>query len=398
MHLNINIDNNIDNNMDKIDDKWLDFLVSKNNDNEIQDYNETSSSSDNISDDEEEINLNDERSMDENEKYGETQNIVNIKSTELYISTKSKLAYLNKEIDLKELFWNIDILSYNIPENGVIKKQIKYSCKSEEELNFLLTKLNNCSYYEQKILKNIKNPTGRVKFKDIRKISVGISSKDILNFRSKEKGAFYNCLVLILRMKVNDVFKEFHTKFFNTGKLEIPGIKDDIVYSEILEFILILLRPILGENLNYSKKNEIVLINSNFNCGFYINQEVLYNRLKYKYKIQCIYDPCCSYPGLQCKFYYNYITDNMSGHQTNNMTIKENKKSENDVIISFMIFRTGSVLISGKCDEKTINKVYVFIKNILLKEYSKIFIKNNDNNKNKLKNKKIRKKTILVNI
>ena len=323
---------------------------------------------------------------------------MNIKSTELYISTKSKLAYLNKEIDLKELFWNIDILSYNIPENGVIKKQIKYSCKSEEELNFLLTKLNNCSYYEQKILKNIKNPTGRVKFKDIRKISVGISSKDILNFRSKEKGAFYNCLVLILRMKVNDVFKEFHTKFFNTGKLEIPGIKDDIVYSEILEFILILLRPILGENLNYSKKNEIVLINSNFNCGFYINQEVLYNRLKYKYKIQCIYDPCCSYPGLQCKFYYNYITDNMSGHQTNNMTIKENKKSENDVIISFMIFRTGSVLISGKCDEKTINKVYVFIKNILLKEYSKIFIKNNDNNKNKLKNKKIRKKTILVNI
>jgi hypothetical protein len=398
MHLNINIDNNIDNNMDKIDDKWLDFLVSKNNDNEIQDYNETSSSSDNISDDEEEINLNDERSMDENEKYGETQNILNIKSTELYISTKSKLAYLNKEIDLKELFWNIDILSYNIPENGVIKKQIKYSCKSEEELNFLLTKLNNCSYYEQKILKNIKNPTGRVKFKDIRKISVGISSKDILNFRSKEKGAFYNCLVLILRMKVNDVFKEFHTKFFNTGKLEIPGIKDDIVYNEILEFILILLRPILGENLNYSKKNEIVLINSNFNCGFYINQEVLYNRLKYKYKIQCIYDPCCSYPGLQCKFYYNYITDNMSGHQTNNMTIKENKKSENDVIISFMIFRTGSVLISGKCDEKTINKVYVFIKNILLKEYSKIFIKNNDNNKNKLKNKKIRKKTILVNI
>jgi hypothetical protein len=398
MHLNINIDNNIDNNMDKIDDKWLDFLVSKNNDNEIQDYNETSSSSDNISDDEEEINLNDERSMDENEKYGETQNILNIKSTELYISTKSKLAYLNKEIDLKELFWNIDILSYNIPENGVIKKQIKYSCKSEEELNFLLTKLNNCSYYEQKILKNIKNPTGRVKFKDIRKISVGISSKDILNFRSKEKGAFYNCLVLILRMKVNDVFKEFHTKFFNTGKLEIPGIKDDIVYSEILEFILILLRPILGENLNYSKKNEIVLINSNFNCGFYINQEVLYNRLKYKYKIQCIYDPCCSYPGLQCKFYYNYITDNMSGHQTNNMTIKENKKSENDVIISFMIFRTGSVLISGKCDEKIINKVYVFIKNILLKEYSKIFIKNNDNNKNKLKNKKIRKKTILVNI
>jgi len=87
----------------------------------------------------------------------------------------------------------------------------------------------------------------------------------------------------------------------------------------------------------------------------------------------------------------------MSGHQTNNMTIKENKKSENDVIISFMIFRTGSVLISGKCQEPVIRKVYTFIKNMLIKELPKIFIKENTNNtKNKNKNKKIRKKIIFV--
>ena len=36
----------------------------------------------------------------------------------------------------------------------------------------------------------------------------------------------------------------------------------------------------------------------------------MFDILRQKYKIQAIYDPC-SYPGIQCKFYYNnYIGDN----------------------------------------------------------------------------------------
>jgi hypothetical protein len=395
----------------EIDNKWDEFLYNitnndDNNNNAISVYSE--------SDEEEEDaliyglkeNEEEEREKNEEDKINDLnslfsssileEDIKNDKTSDLYISTKSKIAYLNNEIDLKELFWNINIIQYNEAKNGIIKKQIKYSCKTEEELLDLQVRLKNIEYYEEKILKNIKNPTGRVKFKDIRKVSVGLSTKDILSFRSKEKGAFYNCLVLIIRYKVKDSFKEFHTKFFNTGKIEIPGIQDDNVYDEILDFILLLLRPLINDSLDYTKKNEIVLINSDFTCGFFINQEALYHILKYKYNIQCIYDPC-SYPGLQCKFYYNYISEDMSGHQTNNMTIKENKKSENDVIISFMIFRTGSVLISGKCQEPVIRKVYTFIKNMLIKELPKIFIKENTNNtKNKNKNKKIRKKIIFV--
>jgi len=394
----------------EIDNKWNEFLFNitnndNNNNNSISVY---SDSDDNDDDDEiENDEINDELlKKGKKEKLNDIkklldssileENVIIDKTSNLYISTKSKIAYLNHNLDLRELFWNTKIISYNEAKNGIIKKQIKYNCKTEEELIELHEKLKDIEYYEEKILKNIKNPTGRVKFKDIRKISIGLSTKDILSFRSKEKGAFYNCLVLIIRYKVNDRYKEFHTKFFNTGKIEIPGIQDDNVYDEILDFILLLLRPLINDNLDYTKKNEIVLINSDFTCGFFINQEALYHILKYKYNIQCIYDPC-SYPGLQCKFYYNYISEDMSGHQTNNMTIKENKKSENDVIISFMIFRTGSVLISGKCQEPVIRKVYTFIKNMLIKELPKIFIKENTNNtKNKNKNKKIRKKIIFV--
>ena len=37
-----------------------------------------------------------------------------------------------------------------------------------------------------------------------------------------------------------------------------------------------------------------------------------------------------------------------------------------------MIFRTGSVLIVGNCDEDILGKVYLFIKNILEKEFDTV--------------------------
>ena len=40
--------------------------------------------------------------------------------------------------------------------------------------------------------------------------------------------------------------------------------------------------------------------------------------------------------------------------------------------ISFMIFRTGSVLIVGKCTEPILYVIYDFIKNILESEYENI--------------------------
>ena len=56
------------------------------------------------------------------------------------------------------------------------------------------------------------------------------------------------------------------------------------------------------------------------------------------------------------KFYYDNTKDIQNGI----------KPSHNNInIISFMIFRTGSILIVGKCDEFMLNKIYLFIKNIL---------------------------------
>ena len=129
----------------------------------------------------------------------------------------------------------------------------------------------------------------------------------------------------------------------------------------------------------------------------YINREKLYEILKYKYHINSGYDPC-SYPGIQCKFYYNPDVGIQCGSQ-----ISEENKSlyKNINEVSFMIFRTGSVLIVGKCDENVLMIIYEFLKVVLNNEYKNISQKNVEHVANNLKDNKktkIRKKNITVSI
>jgi len=324
------------------------------------------------------------------------------KATDIYISTKTKIAYLNKQIDLKEIFWQVPIIPYAKPCNGVVKKQMKFNSLNPEDLQFIQDKLKLETYFEEHVITHIDNPSGRIKFKDTRKISIGVSKKDLLSYRCKKKSAFYNCFVLILRLKIDDAFKEFHVKVFNTGKLEIPGIQSETTFQVILENVILTLQPYIKDKLAYKPDTEeTVLINSNFNCGFFINREALDDILKYKYNIQSIYDPC-SYPGIQCKFYYNPDVSVQNGCQIS----EENKHLYKNVKeVSFMIFRTGSVLIVGRCDENVLFTIYDYLKVILHNEYKNICqkaTKNADGEefslKSKDKKKKLRKKNIVIEI
>ena len=386
---------------DNIDNEWANFISSK--------YDDISSDNEDDNFEEE-----DEESISANLSFDFNSDTP--KSSEIYISTKTKIAYLNKTIQLRDIFWNIPVIPYAKPCNGVIKKQMKFNSTTMEELKDIQERLKDVVYYDEHIITSINNPTGRTKFKDIRKISIGISKKDLMSYRSKKKSAFYNCFVLILRLKVENknhnssdnsspnnspsIFKEYHVKVFNTGKLEIPGIQNEAIFDRILEQIIEILQPYFQEKIGYKDNStETVLINSNFNCGFFINREALYDILRYKYKIQAIYDPC-SYPGIQCKFYYNPEVEMQNGCQIS----EENKKLYTNITeVSFMIFRTGSVLIVGRCDENVLMIIYEFLKIILNNEYKNICqrnVKTGDANEivAKDKKKKIRRKNIIIEI
>ena len=307
----------------------------------------------------------------------ETSNILVPKGTDIYISTKTKIGYLSESIDLMSVFWKIFILPYHLHKEGIIKKQMKFNFTDQTSVDETQEIIKDMKNVDQYIIQQIDNPSGRIKFKDIRKISIGLSNKDITSYRKKKKSAFYNCFVIIMRVKMEDVFKEVHVKVFNTGKLEIPGIRCDKLLEKVMVLLVNILKELTNSDTLYydDSKCETVLINSNFNCGFYINRDKLLDILKFKYNIDCIFD-ACQYPGIQCKFDYNLVN-------------KEKYK------VSFMIFRTGSVLIVGKCDEEALNYIYQYIKQLLIDEYDEINVKNLEINKI-VTNKKIKKQTIFI--
>ena len=367
-----------------IDDEWNQFLLNQNNDNNLYENINT------VVDEK-------DRTIQSNENIPECE--------ELYISTTTKVLYLNQEIDIQNIFWKIPIVDYWKPDEGVIKKQIKIVSNTKEEYDTYNNKLANINYYNEVIIKQIDNPQARrVKFKDERKITIGISKKDIMTCRGKVKNAFYNCVALVIRFKYNDKFNEIHVKVFNTGKMEIPGVLNNDILIIIKKMVLTILGNCISNNIEFIDHNEEnnVLINSNFNCGYYINRDKLYSILRSsKYNIDTSYDPC-SYPGVKCKFYFNkdigFNKDLQNGRiliEDRNMKLSELDDTKKYIEISFMIFRTGSCLIVGNCTEKILRYVYDFIKNILYEEYYNINVKNM-HTEQKIKKEKIRKKTILL--
>ena len=262
-------------------------------------------------------------------------------------------------------------------KNGVIKKQIKIQSNSKEIFDELIKKKESYKdfIYKEHVIYDSTNVSARQdKFKDIRKISIGLTKKDITTHRSKEKSAFYNCFVIIIRLFFQDEYKEIHVKIFNTGKMEIPGVHNDTLFNLAQKYLITLLQPYFQDEIYFQDELcETVLINSNFNAGFSIKRSQLHNLLRLKYNISTCYDPC-SYPGIQCK--YNF---------------KDCKTT-----ISFMIFRTGSVLIVGKCEDEQLYIVYNFLKQLFIDEYENI----KDNYlippKPEKKNKKKKKKTIIL--
>ena len=328
----------------------------------------------------------------------------NPKCSDLNISTQTKVVFLSQEIDIYRIFWLIPIIPYSSPEKGIIKKQIKIVSNTPEEFAEMKQKLQGVEYYNENIIKQIDNPTARrIKYKDERKITIGISRKDIINSRGKIKNAFYNCFAICIRFIYKDTFKEIHVKVFNTGKLEIPGIIDTGILETIKNNVLDILQPHIANKLSFDDTHGTgnVLINSNFTCGYTIDREMLQSILKgSKYNIETAYDPC-SYPGVKSKYYYNneLPPDEQTGTMMSSddcLTMEQLSKSKKYTVVSFMIFRTGSVLIVGNCSEEELNVIYKFIVSILENEFSKLYMVG-EPTVVKDKTVKIRKRKIIVN-
>ena len=293
--------------------------------------------------------------------------------TALYISTKTKIVYLNTTtLDLEDVFWKLNVMSYASALDGIIKKQMKITCPNLVAIKAVESKLAHidCSRCTA-IRGNKDSPSPKMPY--VAKINVGICKKDILSQRNKEKGAFYNCFMLVLRVHHEGIFHEVNLKVFNTGKLSFPGMLSQDLLDKSLHLVATRLTASGAGPITHDPSSiDTVLVNSNFNCGFFIDRDALVQLLKYTHRLHVSYDPC-SYPGIQCKYFIPRdsvdVGDGVCRCPSSCASKRSGPKCQE---VSFMVFRTGSVLIVGRCDEDTLRRVYNKLKRLLHTHYAAI--------------------------
>jgi TATA-box binding protein (TBP) (component of TFIID and TFIIIB) len=123
------------------------------------------------------------------------------------------------------------------------------------------------------------------------------------------------------------------------------------------------------ENTSNLKTNnlEAVLINSNFNTGFYINNSTLHKIID-NYNIFSSYNPN-DYPAVKIILLIN--KDGLRKCTCEPHCLKRTKKNINCKKITISVFDTGSVLILGKSID-TLKNAYSFINNVLKDNYDNI--------------------------
>ena len=70
----------------------------------------------------------------------------------LYVSTITKLAYLNSTIPLETIFWGIPVICYESQQEGIIKKEMKFNSSSQEELSHIQSKIPVGLFVHQHVL------------------------------------------------------------------------------------------------------------------------------------------------------------------------------------------------------------------------------------------------------
>lgn len=188
--------------------------------------------------------------------------------------------------------------------------------------------------------------------------------------KKKVKRSFYNQTTLIVKTKKT---KPINIKLFQNGSLHATGCKDITELFDTIELLFNKLKVIkaIVNPLNINEIIEkafvsdvsrlklenlydfqIVMINSNFNIGFKINREKLYELL-INDGYTCTYDPLI-HACVNCKFTY----------------------AQNQ-IISIFIFESGSIIITGANRSDQIIAAYNFINKFILTNYH--YVANNSN-------------------
>ena len=197
----------------------------------------------------------------------------------------------------------------------------------------------------------------------------GYSKKLEKKSRKKtKKKTFYNQVTI----HIFHYDKIVNVKLFNNGKIQMTGLKYEKQGTEVLE---ILKQIIIDNNKNDIFKEDtlevsdykIVLINSGFNIKYKINREKLHRKI-INLGLYSTYEPCM-YPGVNIKYYYNNI-NSVKDFGICNCNCECNGKgsglSHGDCKrVTIAVFNSGEIIITGGNNREQIVESYNFITKVL---------------------------------
>ena len=249
---------------------------------------------------------------------------------DLRVSTMTYISDLNTEIDLKRLFDSVDI--------DDILKYIEYGALNQKGEK---------------------------------------SSKSSKPRKNQKKKFFYNQITAhIFEGKIVNV------KIFNNGRIQMTGIKNENQGLKVLDKVVEKIKKIESHKLEQilsntdikPQNNKIVMINTDFDCGFKIKREIL-QRLVTDKGYYSSFEPTI-YPGVNIKYYFNKEKQNTG---ICNCEGKCNGKGKDGFCkkITVAVFNSGKIIITGGQSYEQLNTAYDFINDILETNKKELILKEN---------------------
>jgi len=184
---------------------------------------------------------------------------------------------------------------------------------------------------------------------------------------SKKKGtdSFYNSFVINLSMvdRSTSIFSNVNIFIFPNGKVKATGVKTvntiNVLVDELIE-IIISVEGSVNDPVSFKAENiKIEMINSNFTIkpnrpgiGWCLRQQGLKDLLVNNYGLSATFSSLSRYPGINLKI----PSQTVPGKQ-----------------VSLLIFRSGSIIITGAKNPNDIFNSYNFITKIVSEHYSDLF-------------------------
>ncbi len=283
----------------------------------------------------------------------------------------------------------------DIPEAHSLNISVKTACCY---INVIYNMKLMCRKLEEKI----GTPDFLIKSINYTKVETDNIDDKILVKNSKLNNNFYNSICISVQIRDN---KYINLMIFTNGRITCTGSKNDNDGLIAVQILITEMKKIpeifetetdqfIADVLNY----DIVMINSNFFVGFFIDNHKLYDLLirdRAIYQLFSSYDPRV-YQGVKIYFMWNTNQIVKNGICICSKKCKfsaKKKRGEGDGDcrrISIAVFGTGKILIAGAKNDSQLNDTYSYIVKILQNNYFNI-VQYSVEEKQKLFNEKFMK-------